>query len=86
MTSQHVQRELSKLLDCTNLRTLEAALASTCNWSQLKRLKELRHPETSHAWLWHINPQEGSVMTEVNYVAAVQKRLGAKVIEAECHC
>ena len=25
-------------------------------------------------------------MTEVDYVAAVQKRLGAKVIEAECHC
>ena len=86
VTSLHVQRELSKLQDCTNLRILDAALSSTCNWSQLKRLKELRHPETSHAWLWHINPREGSVMTEIDYVAAVQKRLGAKIIDAECQC
>jgi len=55
-------------------------------WSQISRLKELRHKETCHSWLWHINPLCGSVMAETDYVLNVQKRLGAKIINSECSC
>jgi hypothetical protein len=68
------------------LRRLEAALRRTCQWSQLKRLKELRHKEVSHAWLWHLNALEGSVMAEADYVVGVQKRLGAKILTTDCTC
>ena len=86
MVTSHVQGQLSRLADCTRLRKLEATLKSLCRWPQLKRLKELRHKEVSHAWLWHLNPLKGSVMSEADYVAGVQKRLGAKILCSECAC
>ena len=87
LSSQHVQRELAKLGDSTRLRLLEAKLRQQCNWPQLDRLRELRHPEVSHMWLWHLNSREGSVLTEPDYVANIQKRLGAKLREGcdLCH-
>jgi hypothetical protein len=86
MNSMHVQRELSRLVDCTRLRALEESLRSRCRWSQLKRLKELRDKEVSNMWLWHIDPLQGSVMTETDFVFNVQRRLGAKLLTEECTC
>ena len=57
-----------------------------CNWDQLQRLKELRHPEVSHQWLWHLDSRSGSVLTEADYVTCFQKRLGARVLEGEVAC
>jgi len=85
-TTAHVQKELAKLQDCSKLRALEAKLFSKCNWPQLDRLRELRHPEVSHAWLWHLNAYEGAVLTEADYIVNIQKRLGARVQEAEVRC
>ena len=79
INTSHVQGQLAKLQDCTQLRKLEKELASKCLWSQLQRLKELRHKDTCHTWLFHLNPLKGSVMTEGDYVVNVQKRLGAKM-------
>ena len=81
VASQALQRELSRLKDCTKLRMLEAVLRQQCNWAQLDRLKELRHPEVSHKWLWHLNPRTGSVLSQADYVINVQKRLGAEIID-----
>ena len=86
INTSHVQGQLARLLDCTRTRKLEEVLAAKCMWSQLRRLKELRHKETCHSWLWHINPVCGSVMAETDYVLNVQKRLGAKVLHTECFC
>ena len=44
-------KELSRLADCTKLRALEGKLRAQCEWEQLERLRDLRHPEMSHAWL-----------------------------------
>ena len=83
MSTGHVQGQLCRLLDCTKLRQLEADLVTTCQRSQLKRLKELRHKEVSHQWLWHINPLGGSVLAEADYIAGVQKRLGANILDVD---
>ena len=86
LTLPHLQKELSKLHDCTRLRRLEATLARQCNWPQLARLEDLRHPEVSHKWIWHLDACRGSVLAQCDYVAAVQKRLGANIYEGETVC
>jgi hypothetical protein len=85
-TVAHLQRECAKLQDCTRLRSLEATLRQQGNWAQLGRLKELRHPEVSRKWLWHLNPREGAVLTEADYVVNIQKRLGAWILPGAVPC
>ena len=86
LSPAHLQKELGKLVDCTKLRALEARLRSQCHWSQLDRLRELRHHEVSHAWLWNLHPKKGRVLTETDYVSNVQKRLGAIMVAGEMAC
>ncbi len=86
LASPHLQKELSRLLDCTRLRALESKLRAQCHWEQLDRLKELRHKETSHQWLWHLDSTKGSVLAEADYIVDVQKRLGARICEGELAC
>ena len=81
----HLQKELTKLVDCTQLRSLEATLRRQGSWDQLERLQELRHPGVSHRWLWHLDARSGAVLAEPDYVVSVQKRLGARVYEG-CSC
>eukprot|EP00973_Karenia_brevis_P061266 8521252-Karenia_brevis.AAC.1 len=78
MAAAHVQKELSRLLDCTRLGVLESTLRRQSSWEQLERLQDLRHVEVSHKWLWHLDCRIGSVMSEADYVSNVQKRLGAR--------
>ena len=83
---QHLQKELAKLADCTRLRRLENTLQQQSSWGQLERLRELRHPEVSHKWLWHLDSTQGSVLAQCDYTLNVQKRLGARVFEAVVSC
>ena len=80
------RKELSRLADCTKLRALEGKLRAQCEWEKLERLGDLRHPETSHAWLWHIDATQGSVLCEADYFIGVQKRLGGRVCEEPFAC
>ena len=82
ISAPHLQKELSKLGDCTRLRRLEEKLRAQCNWAQLARLRDLRHPEVSHRWLWHLDASRGSVLSQADYVINVQKRLGGQI----CRC
>ena len=86
LTPMHIQRELTKIQDCTRLRALEATLTRQGNWPQLDRLRELRHPEVSHAWLWHLDSSSGAVMTPADYTVNVQKRLGARILGGAVSC
>ena len=86
LTVAHVQKELARLRDCTRLRALEVVLRRQGNWPQLERLKELRHPEVSHKWLWHLDASDGAVLTQADYVANVQKRLGARILGGVMQC
>ena len=51
---QQLQRELGLLVDATRVRHFEQVLADSCRWSHLRRLRELRHGNVCHRWLWHI--------------------------------
>ena len=82
----HVQSELTKLQDYTRLRALEATLRRQSNWPQLEALRDLRHPEVSHKWLWHLDTRRGSVLPPCDYVLDVQRRLGACVINSDIAC
>ena len=62
------------------LRTLERTLEDQGRWAQVDRMRELRHPEVSHRWLWHLDHATGSVLTEEDYVIGIQKRLGAAAL------
>ena len=53
MTAVHLQKELTKLVDCTRLRSLESVLRQQGSWDQPERLQEIRHPGVSRRWLWH---------------------------------
>ena len=86
LTPQHLQRELSKLVDRTRLRGLEGTLRRQCNWDQLDALKDMRHAEISHKWLWHLDSRRGSVLAPCDYVSSVQRRLGARLHEREAAC
>lgn len=86
LTAPHLQKELSKLRDCTRLRALDGSLRSQCNWAQADRLRELRHKDTSHKWLWHLNSSDGAVMTEADYVLNIQRRLGARILSGPVAC
>jgi hypothetical protein len=86
LTAAHLQKELARLQDCTRLRELEVRLRAQCEWEQLERLKDLRHPEMSHAWLWHLDATKGSVLSEVDYIIGIQKRLGARIYSEPLQC
>ena len=86
LTAPHLQKELTRLADCTRLRALESRLRAQANWGQLERLRDLRHPEVSHEWLWHLNARSGTVMAQADYIIGVQKRLGARIYEGAARC
>jgi hypothetical protein len=86
VSAPHVQRELAKLHDCTRLRALEATLRQQANWPQLERIKDLRHAEVSHKWLWHLDSSRGSVLPQCDYTVGVQRRLGARIFERDVTC
>ena len=86
MSAPHAQKELARLLDCTRLRALEAALRQQCNWPQLEALKDYRHKAVSNRWLWHLDARRGSVLAPCDYIANVQLRLGATILQSEAAC
>ena len=85
-SAPRLQKDLAALQDLSRLRHLEEALRRQCNWEQVQRLQELRHPEVSHQWLWHLDSRSGSVLSDADYVACVLKRLGARALEGEKLC
>ena len=82
ITSNHVQKELGKLFDITKLRRLETCLEEQGDHAQCARLRELRHPEVAHSWLWHLDTRRGGVLAQSDFILCVQKRLGARMLEA----
>ena len=86
LTTQHLQRELGRLLDRTRLRALEATLRRQCNWDQVEALKDLRHEKVSHKWIRHLDSRRGAVLSQMDYIFSVQRRLGARIQEREIEC
>ena len=81
-----LQRELSILVDRTKVRRLIDTLRSQGAWSQVDRLAELRHKDVSHKWLRHLDAKSGSVLSAIDFVPNVQKRLGNRVSTCAVTC
>ena len=64
------------------MRTLQDQFAE----NDLRRLRELRHPETDHQWLWHVDPSLGTVLPREDFKRATQARLGAHFLQAPSTC
>ena len=73
-TPVHLQKELSALRDRSRLRGLEASLEAQGHWTQLDRVKELRHAEVSHKWLSHLDTRNCGVLAAADFFVNVQKR------------
>ena len=72
-----LQHELSRLLDAEKAAQLESRLGGQSRWSDVRRLRELRDPSTSHDWLWSLNPVHGAIVPSDEFSTAVRIRLGA---------
>ena len=85
-SSQHVQRELTLLVESAALARLLARLELEDDRSA-RRVNELLHPQTCHDWLWKINPRDGSRLAEEDFLLALGSRLGATQVagtDAKC--
>ena len=86
LSAAKLQSQLTVLFDCTRLRKLEATLKEQCNWDQFEVLRDCRHDQTSHSWLWHLNSRERTVLAQCDYVTCVRTRLGAALIRHYFEC
>ena len=86
LSSPHLQKELSMLQDKTRRRRLENTLTQQGAWQQLDRIKELSNKNVSHKWVRHLDVKAGSVLTAIDFVSNVQKRLGARMCTSAIHC
>ena len=86
LNGPQLQRELSILADATKIRRLIATLQGQGAWSQLDRITELRHKEVTHKWLYHCDTKSGGVLTSIDFVANVQKRLGCRSYTGQALC
>jgi len=86
INSAHLQRELSILSDATKLRRLISKLERQGAWKQKERINELRHKDVSHSWLYHLDAREGSVLTAIDFIANVQKRLRCRSYVGAAPC
>ena len=81
-----LQRKILKLVDDERLESLDAELQAAEQWSDVRRIKEIRDPRCSHNWLWALHPAHGCHMRPDEYVAAVRLRLGAEVAREPVIC
>ena len=51
-----------------------------------RRIQELLDPSVSHSWLWSVDLNKGSRMSEEDFVMATGSRLGASIAPAEATC
>ena len=78
ISAPQLQRELSILADASKRRRLIDTLQRQGAWRQLDRIRELRHKDVSHKWLCHLDTRTGGVLSAVDFVPNVQKRLGCR--------
>eukprot|EP00973_Karenia_brevis_P061843 8602127-Karenia_brevis.AAC.1 len=74
LTVVKLQRALLLLGDNTRLRSLLQDRADACDHEGLRRLTELRHPDTCHAWLWQICPEDGTILRDQDFSTAMRHR------------
>ena len=87
LKSAGAQRELYRIWSMSRRQELISRLEEQGREKQVTRLKELAHKSVDTGWLF-AGPHNGNELPEHKYVAAVQKRLGCKLLTepAPCAC
>ena len=86
LTVTNLQRQLSILVDNTQLRRLVVSLEVAGRFADMRRLQELRDPSVDHSWIRRLDSCEGPVVREEDYALALQLRLGANVVADSYVC
>ena len=81
-----LQHDLCALADCERADRLVATLQGQGRWSDVRRLRCLRDPSTSHAWLWGLNPVHGPIVPPADFGLAACIRIGAHLVEDAFVC
>ena len=72
-----VQTRLSIIVDSCVLSGVTQALTDAGAHADIRRLDELGHASTEHAWMWALSPNQGRTLKDLEFVEAVRIRLGA---------
>ena len=72
-----VQTRLSIIVDSCVLSGVTQALTDAGAHADIRRLDELGHASTEHAWMWALSPNWARTLKDVEFVEAVRIRLGA---------
>ena len=81
-----LQHRLARISDEESLDRLSETLVRREEWSDVRRIRELRHDTCSHEWLWAIGPGAGGTLDPEDYVTAVRLRLGASHTDEPVPC
>ena len=83
-----LQRAVTLLGENTRLRSLLEQRADNGDHEGLRRLAELRNPGTCHAWMWQVSPEDGTILSDIDFSTALRHRIGAcfHVDGTMCRC
>ena len=84
--AQGLQHELCRLVDAERAAALQTTLEAQGRWSDVRRLRELRDPSTSHDWLWSLNPVHGPIVPPADFALAARIRIGAHLTDDPFVC
>ena len=75
-TTLHIQRKIFTAIDVRSRGQILANLRSEGDASGERRLRELRHKDNDHTWMWALSKHKGHVLQPEEYVEAIRIRLG----------
>ena len=81
-----LQAKLATIVDAQSVDELHDGFVRRRDWTDVRRLRELRDHICSHEWLWAVGPQAGSNLDPAEYVTAVRLRLGANHCDEPLPC
>ena len=82
----HPQRGISHIVDEHCMDALTERFQSNSQPQHVARLRDIRHPNQCHDWLWALGARKQAALPAEEFVVAVRLRLGASVIDDVTTC
>lgn len=74
------------MIDEENVTKLSNGFCARSNYSDARRLSELKDLSISHDWLWMLNPSHGPFVPPDELSMAVRIRIGAPLVDDAIEC
>ena len=81
-----LQHDLCKEFDELRLDELSDSLRAQHRWEDIRRICELRDPNTVRDWLWSLNPAHGPIVAAKFFLTCIRIRIGVDIIEDVMLC